>query len=134
MELRKIAVAGLLATAVGFSGCAAALIGAGVAGGYALSKDSVTGHFDQKKARVYRAGLKVAKKMGEVTLEDSETGRIQAKIDESDVTISVKPLTDKTTELEVSARNKFKMPAVDLAQNVYEKIGEQLKKRRWWLF
>lgn len=119
--------------ALAFSGCAAVLVGAGVAGGYAISKDSVKDHFDISKDRVFKTSLSVAKDMGQVTLEDSKNGLIKAQAKEVDITITVKQLTKKTVELKVKGRNKFKMPAVDVAQEVYTKIVEKLEKG-WGLF
>jgi len=132
MDTRKGLAILFVTVWLGLSGCAAALIGAGAAGGYAISKDSVTDHFDKSKDRVFRSSLAVAKEMGRVTLEDSKNGIIKTKVGEFDVTITVKQITDKTTELVVRARNKFKMPKVDVAQDVYTEIEERLKKG--WLF
>ena len=112
------------------SGCAAILLGAGAAGGYALSRDSVKNHFDLSQDRVYKTSLKVAKEMGQTTLEDGKNGKIEAKVKDVDITITVKPLTKKTVELKVRGRNQFKMPAVDVAQEVYTKIVEHLEKGR----
>ena len=131
--MRKLLCVLMLAATLGFSGCAAVLIGAGAAGGYALSKDSVKIHFDLSKDRIYKTSLGVTKDMGQVMLEDQKNGKIQAKVKEADITITVKPLTKKTVELKVQGRNKFKMPAVDVAQEVYNKIAERLEKG-WGLF
>ena len=132
--MKKLVWGVLFAASFAFSGCGAAvLLGAGAAGGYALSKDSVKNHFDLSKDRVYKTSLGVVKEMGQVTLEDGKNGKIQAKVKEADITITVKPLTKKTVELKVSGRNKFKMPAVDVAQEVYTKIVERLEKG-WGLF
>ena len=131
--MKKLVWGVLLAASFAFSGCAAVLLGAGAAGGYALSKDSVKNHFDLSQDRVYKTSLGVVKEMGQVTLEDGKNGKIQAKVKEADITITVKPLTKKTVELKVSGRNKFKMPAVDVAQEVYTKIVERLEKG-WGLF
>ena len=131
--MKKLVWGVLFAASFAFSGCAAVLLGAGAAGGYALSKDSVKNHFDLSQDRVYKTSLGVVKEMGQVTLEDGKNGKIQAKVKEADITITVKPLTKKTVELKVSGRNKFKMPAVDVAQEVYTKIVERLEKG-WGLF
>lgn len=133
MDLRK--VLGILVVAASFtiSGCAAVLVGAGVAGGYAIGKDSVKNHFDMPRDRVFRESLSVAKEMGRITLEDAKNGKIQADVKDVDITITVRQLTKKTVELKVKGRNKYKMPAVDVAQEVYNKIAENLKKG-WGLF
>ena len=126
MNAKQMSVILLLVASVGLSGCAAVLVGAGAAGGYALSKDSVKNQFDLSQDRLFRRSREVVKKMGQVTLEDSKKGIVKGKVKDADVTVTVKPLTKKTVELEVHARNKFKMPVVDVAQEVYNKIIEKL--------
>ncbi len=133
MNIRKMTGILFVVGSLALSGCAAVLVGAGAAGGYALSKDSVKNNFDMSRDRVYKQSLGVAKEMGQVTLEDSKNGRIEAKVRDVDVIITVKPLTKKTVELKVSGRNKIKMPAMDVAQEVYNKIAERLEKG-WGLF
>lgn len=119
-------VVALLVTSLALTGCPVVLIGAGAAGGYALSKDSVKSNFDTSKDRVYRRSLDVAKKMGQVTLEDKKNGVIEAKIKDADVTITVTQITKKTVELKVKARDKVLLPKVAIAQEVYTKIIEKL--------
>ncbi|MFH1857382.1 MAG: DUF3568 family protein [Candidatus Omnitrophota bacterium] len=133
MKMRLLSVV-LAVTALGLSGCAAVLVGAGVAGGYALSKDSVKNQYARSKDRVFQSSLAAAREMGQVVLEDAKTGIIQAKVEDTDVTITVKPLTAKTVELEVKARNKFKMPALDVAQRVHDNIDDRVKRKRWLFF
>ena len=125
MKTRATLVAGLLAISLA-SGCAAALVGAGVAGGYAISKDSVRNTFDLPKDQVFQESLAVANDMGFVKLEDPAHGEIKLKIDDTTVTINVKRLSKKTVELKVSARNQFLMPEVDVAQDVYNRIIDRL--------
>ena len=106
------------------SGCAILLLGAGVAGGYAISKDSVRNVFDLPQDTVYDRSLQVAKEMGLVTLADREHGHIKAKIEDVYVTMTIKPLTKRTVQLVVRGRNNWGMPKVDVAQEVYTKIIE----------
>ena len=126
MDRRKIVVAAVISVSLGFSGCAVLLLGAGGAAGYAVSKDSVKNTFDLSKEFVYKQSLGVAKDMGLVTLEDHTHGQIQLRVANANVTITVKPLTKKTVELEVKARNPLLMPELDVAQAVYNKILERL--------
>ena len=128
METRKLFALLVIAASLALSGCPVVLVGAGVAGGYAISKDSVKNNYDLSKDRVYGSGLAVLKEMGQVTSEDKKNGVLEGKIKEIDVTITIKPLTKKTVALEVKARNQIKMPSVDVAQEVYNKIDERLKK------
>ena len=119
-------IIGLLLTAIGLNGCAALLIGAGATGGYAISRDSVTNHFDLSKSHVYGRALKVAHDMGLVKVEDESHGLIEATINEANVTITVSSVTKKTVQLKVKARNQFLMPKVSVAQDVYANIAEGL--------
>lgn len=116
----------VLMLAAGTSGCAALLVGAGLAGGYAISKDSVRNQFDLSKETVYQQSVAIAKDMGFVSLEDPQRGEIHLKIGDANVTITVRPLTRRSTELKVRARNAFMMPEIEVAQQVYNKIVEKL--------
>ena len=115
----------LLWSSVSLSGCALLLIGAGAAGGYAISRDSVISQHDLAQDHVYRQALAVVHEMGVVQLEDARHGKIQATVQEAQVRISVKPLTRKTVELRVKARKNL-LPAVSVAQDVYNKIAQRL--------
>ena len=126
MAAKRWAVVALLIVALGLSGCAAFLVGAGIAGGYAISRDTVRNIFDLPKDVVYDRSLVVAKEMGVVTLDDRLHGKITAEVQDVNVTITVKPLTKKSVQLIVRGRNDFLMPKVDVAQAVYTKIIEQL--------
>lgn len=126
MRPRGLVIAVCLIGTMLTSGCALFLIGAGAAGGYAVSRDSVINHFDKPKAHVFRRSAAVIKEMGgEITIEDESNGLLRAHLHEATVTITVKPLTKKTVELKVKAR-KTGMPAVAVAQEVYDKILPRL--------
>ena len=133
MNSKRLLTILVCAVSLALSGCAAVLVGAGVAGGYAISKDSVKNNFDVSKDRVYGTALGVVKEMGQVTLEDRKSGKIEAKVQDVDITVTIKQLTKKTVELKVGGRNKFKMPALDVAQEVYTKIVERSEKG-WGIF
>jgi ABC-type metal ion transport system substrate-binding protein len=103
------------------------LIGAGVVGGYAISKDSVTDHFDQPSRVIYDRALRVLRDMGRIELEDEAHGVIKADIDQSHVTVTIKPLTNKTVKLQIKARDRWLMPNVSLAQDVYARTVKDLR-------
>ena len=124
---RVIRVAGLGGAAVMLSGCAAVLIGAGAAGGYAISKDSVQNGFDLPRSRVFAVSRDVDKAMGLLTTEDATHGLLKAVVEGANVTVTVSPITRKTVELRVKARNDLLMPKVDIAQAIYTKILERLE-------
>lgn len=126
MEGRKLQVTVLAVASLGLSGCPLLWLGAGAAGGYALSKDSVRNQFDLPKETVYQHSLAVAKDTGLVTLEDPTHGKIQVKVESANVTITVRQITQHAVELKVQARNQFLMPKIDVAQAIYNKIVARL--------
>lgn len=105
-----------------FNGCALLLVGGGAAGGYAVSKDEVTGAVDAKKSKVFNAALNTAKNKGIIRLQDESHGRIDVSVNDITVKIHVDQLTEKSTQLKVEARNKYKMPKIQVAQDVYTDI------------
>ena len=118
----------LLPLAVALScttGCAVLLVGAGAAGGYAVSKDSVQNHFDLPMSRVFHVSRAVVKEMGLITMEDERRGQLKATVEGATVTITVKPVSEQTVELKVKARNLL-IPKIDIAQAIYSKILEGL--------
>jgi len=125
---RKLSLylAGLIIGAGGLNGCAIALISAGAAGGYAISKDSVENYFDASQQRVFQKALAVAEEMGLVKLQDKENGIIKATIQEANITITIDQITKKSIKLKVKARNKFYLPKVNIAQEVYSGIVDRL--------
>lgn len=123
-HMRVAVVAALLAG--GLSGCAVLLLGAGAAGGYAISKDSITNHYDLSSTVVYQAAREVIGEEGLVTLEDEHRGLIKAEVLDANVTIQVRKVSDRTTQLQVKARNDLLLPKIDIAQNVYNKIDRRL--------
>ena len=126
MRARARTIVGLTALLMSLSGCALFLVGAGVAGGYAISKDSVRNVFDLSGSQLYDKSLAVAKELGAVTLEDHVHRLIKANVEGVNITISIKQLTKRTVELRVQGRNRWLMPKVDVAQAVYSKIIEGL--------
>jgi hypothetical protein len=120
-------VGSLVCAALAVSGCAALLVGAGAAGGYAISKDSVTNHFDLPMSQVFRASREVVKEMGLITLEDEQHGLIKATIEGANVKITVKSVSAKTVQLKVRARNDLLLPKLEVANTVYNRIFDRLQ-------
>ena len=117
-------VAGLLLG--GLSGCAVLLLGGGAAAGYAIGKDSVTDHFDVSQRHVYGVSRAVLKDKGLISSENAEQGYLKGTVEGMTVTITVKPVSKKTVKLTVKARDKFLMPKVAVAQDVYQAIKDRL--------
>jgi hypothetical protein len=129
--MRRFVVAGIVAgvAAMGLSGCAVLLVGAGAAGGYAISKDSVKNLFDLPADQVFRVSREVVAEQGLVTVEDARNGLLKATVEGATVTVTVKPVTKKTVELRVKARDNLLFPKVDIAQALYTRILERLPSR-----
>ena len=99
---------------VALAGCAPVWIGAGAVGGYAVGRDAIRNHFD------------VMGELGFVTDEDPHAGRVRGEVDGANVTVTIRPISDRTMELTVKARNKFLMPRVSTAHLIYNRILDRL--------
>ena len=126
MNGRVSRVGVLAALAVYLSGCAVLLVGAGAAGGYAVSRDSIKNTFDHPASHLYQVSREVIGDLGFVTVEDERRGLIQATVGGVTVTITITPASEHKTELTVKARNKLLMPKIKVAQDVYNRILNRL--------
>ena len=109
-----------------FSGCAVFLIGAGVAGGYAISKDAMEFNSDRNFNSVWDSAVHVLDIMGTIKSKDFQKGRIEADVDASHVIVRIESITNQSTRLRVSAR-RYLMPNLNLAQKVLNKIIQNTK-------
>ncbi|MDD5155382.1 MAG: DUF3568 family protein [Candidatus Omnitrophica bacterium] len=111
---------------VSLSGCAAAFIvggAAGALGGYAISKDTIQGDSDKPYDSLWNAALD-AGAGGTIKEANERTGRIELQVDSSQVHIRLIRLTRIATRIRVSARNKFHLPNLNLAESIFVKIME----------
>ncbi len=111
-----------------FSGCMPLIIGASALGGYAISKDTIQGEVDNTFNTAWDAAIRVADIMGVIKVEDKEKGAIALTIGSNNVNIKVIDLTRATSRLRVSARTRYLIPNITLAQKVFIKIIQQLAK------
>ncbi len=124
----KLFAASLLIFSFTASGCVLLLVGAGAAGGYAVSKDEIEGLNDASRDKVWSAAHDVIKSEGMITLESKDTGEIKAIVDASDVEIHIDQATPKTVRTRIKARKtKGLFPDIDLAQSLYTKVFRKLK-------
>ena len=111
-----------------FTGCALFLVGAGAAGGIAISKDTIEGHFDRSLDQVWRASREVIMQEGFIRLEDRAHGVIDAEVRKSEVKIEILQISQKTVRVHVKARKGYKLlPNPDLANELYNKIYQKIK-------
>lgn len=122
MSHRRLGLVVCAVLAAGLTGCAVLLVGAGAAGGYAISKDSIRSHFDMAPGIIYQESRRVMGERGLVTLEDEHRGLIKAQVEGATVTITVKRISERTTELKVKARDNLLLPKVEVAQAIYNEI------------
>lgn len=104
------------------------LFGAGAAGGIAISKDTIQGHFDKKLDHVWRTSREVLMQEGFIRLEDRPHGEIEAEIRKSNIKIEILQISEKTIRIRVKARKGHQLlPDPDLANELYNKIFYKLK-------
>jgi hypothetical protein len=108
------------------SGCAALIVGGavGALGGYAISKDTIQGDSDKAYESLWDSAMAIAKARGTINQENSQRGYIELQTDSSKVYIRLIRLTRATTRVRVSARNKYRMPNLNLAEDIFVKIIE----------
>ncbi|MDP1853344.1 MAG: DUF3568 family protein [Candidatus Omnitrophota bacterium] len=127
--MKKKIIAGLVAiclSCLSLSGCAWMVLGVGVAGGYAISKDAIAGELDKDYDSIWTAAEKVSSIMGTVKNKDRTKGFIDADVDKARVSINIERLTPETLRLKVSAR-KYMMPNIALAQKIFVKINQEIE-------
>lgn len=82
--------------------------------------------FNVEIGKVYDAGLKAIKIAGKVTSEDRGGGVINAEVYGAGVTLELKKISEKSTQVTVTARN-FGFPQPEIASGVMYQLNEQLK-------
>lgn len=118
----------LCVAALPVAGCAVALLGAGAAGGYAISRDEIEGIMDQKYDDVWKASVDVLTRRGVVKEQNEMQGKITGEVDGSLINISIDKPTPKTTRLRVKARRGLQLfPNIKLAQSLYNEIIKSLE-------
>ncbi|MGE5309425.1 MAG: DUF3568 family protein [Deltaproteobacteria bacterium] len=124
---RLLVLIGIVPCLLACVGCVPLLFaGAGGAGVYAASKDTIQGETDIPYDVVWDSACNVAKYRGTIEKQDFDKGSIQYSEGKAKVWITLDRLTSSTTRLKVASR-KYKMPNLDLAQLVYTKCLDSSK-------
>lgn len=97
-----------------------------VAGFTFTGRDYAQETFNVSMERAYDAGLQAIKMVGKVKEENKGSGIISAEVDGVRVTLKLKKLSEKSTEVTISAR-KFGLPQPEIASGVMYRLNEQLK-------
>ncbi|MBI1977258.1 MAG: hypothetical protein HYS55_00735 [Candidatus Omnitrophica bacterium] len=128
MKSRLLFLMCLLGVNLLFGGCAVFLLGAGAAGGYAISKDEVEMHADVPPHKAFSETYSLFMKKGAVTLANEEQGKVDALIEESEVKATIEKVTDRTIRLRIQARKtKGLFPNIDLANKLVTELIRKLK-------
>ena len=109
------------------SGCIFLVIGgAGVVGGYAISRDTFEGVSSKGQEELLASAHKVLAIMGNISDERPRDGEIVATVYGNHVIVDVIQINLTTSKLRVKARNGI-FPRIGVAQEVYTKIMNQLE-------
>ncbi len=90
------------------------------------AKDYAQETFNATMERAYDAGLQAIKMAGKVKQENRASGVISAEVNGARVTLKLKKLSEKSTQVTISAR-KFGLPKVEIASGIMYRLREQLK-------
>ena len=113
----------MLALSPVLNGCVAmALVGAGSAGAYAISKDSIEGEVKTGLPKVYNASADVVKSKGMIKSEDKAHGKIEGVVGNGvTVKIELSKVSWRSTKIKVEARKNL-LPNIEEAQEIYTAI------------
>ena len=110
------------------SGCVYLAIGAaGAVGGYVVSPDTVAGTVNKSLDETWDTAKEIVRIMGQIQQENQPGGELIAMISGTKVTVTLTAINTTSTKLSVKARKSF-MPKIDLAQDVYAKIVNNMEK------
>ena len=108
-----------------FSGCIALFLGAGVAGGIAISQDTIRLQYNCNTQKAYKATHDSLDHMGIINSEDQKANKIEATVEDSHITARIIPVTHNSTRIEVKARKNL-LPNLDLASKIINDINGRL--------
>ena len=109
------------------SGCAPVLLATvGAVAGYAGSKDSVTLDLDRPWNQVWKACLEQMNEEGRLKKTDQGNGRLDARVKETDVVLTLEQLTPSTVRVTIRARRHL-LPRVEVAQHIGLGIARRIK-------
>ncbi|MBP7088456.1 MAG: hypothetical protein KBB01_04070 [Candidatus Omnitrophica bacterium] len=89
-------------------------------------KDYARSEYNVSWEKAYEVSLSILKTSGAVKKEDKTMGIINAEVGNSKVTLKLKKVTDKKTEITVSAR-KYMLPQPEVAAGIIYSISGKLK-------
>ncbi|MCF7873100.1 MAG: hypothetical protein K9L80_02735 [Candidatus Omnitrophica bacterium] len=109
------------------TGCIPVLIGAGAAGGYALSNDAAEGKISTEYRVLWDLCLDtLEEKEAEILVINQARGYIKAVVSEHAVTFRINSIDTDYQRLKIAARRSY-MPKPQFAQKIFFEIVEQLQ-------
>lgn len=100
------------------AGCAPMLLmTAGAVAGYAVSRDSVTVDLDRPIDSVWTACVEETGEQGVIKREDRPNVRLEARIQRTDVVVTLEQLTPATVRVVIRARKNL-LPQAHIAQRL----------------
>lgn len=106
-------------------GCAVLLLGGGIAGGIAISKDTAKLEKEVNFNHAWKTTYDVIADMGTIESSNKDAGKIEAKVRSSNVTAHIIQVTPKSVRIEIKSR-KAMFPNLDLAMEITNKINSKL--------
>jgi len=125
MKKFSLILTGLLLSTMLFSGCFALILGAGVAGGIAISQDTIRLQANTTFDRAWKTAHTALDKMGIINSEDQKAGTVVATIEESHVVAKISLIAPRVVRIEVKARKNL-LPNQDLASRIINDINNRL--------
>lgn len=124
---RNLGIAVLFLASVLFSGCVVLALGAGAAGGYAISKDEIEGFSEQSLDQTWRTAYELFNRDGAVASADKERAKIEAIISDSKVHFSAEQVSPRSVRFVIQARKNMNLfPDIKLAQSLHQKMMKEL--------
>ena len=114
-----------LLSVVLFSGCVAIILGAGVAGGIAISQDTIRLQSNTNRDRAFNVTHQTLDRMGIINKEDPKAGTIESTVEDSHVVARIIPVTKNSMRIEIKARKNL-LPNMDLASKIVNDINSRL--------
>lgn len=108
-----------------FSGCVAIILGAGVAGGIAISQDTIRLQSNTNRDRAYNVTRQTLDRLGIINKEDQKTDTMEATVEDSHVVARIIPVTKNSMRIEIKVRKNM-LPNMDLASKIVNDINGRL--------
>lgn len=125
MKKYFLPLASLLISIPLLSGCVAVLVGAGVAGGIAVSNDTVRLQIETNYEKAWKATHDALDRTGIINAQDKNAGTIEATVEESHIMATITIVAPQSTRIEIKARKNL-LPNMDLANKIINNINNRL--------